>query len=70
MLLKYLVENKNRILSRKELLENVWQIHNEIETRTVDTFIARLRKMLEDDPANPKYIKSIRGAGYVFSDQV
>jgi len=68
MLLKYLIENKNRIVSRKELLEHVWQIHNDIETRTVDTFIARLRKLMEKDPANPVYIKSVRGAGYIFSD--
>jgi len=68
MLLKYLVENKDRIISRRELLENVWQIHSEIETRTVDTFIARLRKLLERDPAKPDLIKSVRGAGYVFSE--
>lgn len=68
MLLKYLIENKNRIISRKELLENVWQTNSEIETRTVDTFIARLRKLMEKDPANPVYIKSVRGAGYIFSD--
>ena len=68
MLLKYFIENKDRIISRKELLENVWQIHSDIETRTVDTFIARLRKLLEEDPANPIYIKSVRGAGYIFSD--
>jgi two-component system alkaline phosphatase synthesis response regulator PhoP len=68
MLLKYFIENKNRIISRKELLENVWQINSEIETRTVDTFIARLRKLMEKDPTNPAYIKSVRGAGYIFSD--
>lgn len=68
MLLKYLIENKNRIISRKELLENVWQINSEIETRTVDTFMARLRKLIEKDPTHPAYIKSIRGAGYMFSD--
>ena len=68
MLLKYFIENKNRIISRKELLENVWQINSEIETRTVDTFIARLRKLLENDPAHPDHIKSVRGAGYIFSD--
>jgi two-component system, OmpR family, alkaline phosphatase synthesis response regulator PhoP len=68
MLLKYLIENKDRIVSRRELLENVWQIHSEIETRTVDTFIARLRKLLEKDPANPDFIKSVRGAGYIYSE--
>ena len=68
MLLKYFIENKNRIISRKELLEKVWQINSEIETRTVDTFIARLRKLMEQDPTHPVYIKSVRGAGYMFSD--
>ncbi|MEW6196400.1 MAG: response regulator transcription factor [Bacteroidota bacterium] len=68
MVLKYLVENKGRIVSRKELLENVWHISSEIETRTVDNFIARLRKYFEHDPNDPKYIKSIRGAGYCFED--
>lgn len=67
MLLKYFIENKDRIISRKELLENVWQIPSDVETRTIDTFIARLRKLLEKDPANPVYIKSVRSAGYIFS---
>ena len=68
MLLKYLVERKGKIVSRKELLENVWHLNPEIETRTVDIFIARLRKYFENDPGNPVYFKSIRGAGYTFSD--
>ena len=67
MLLKYFIENKDRIISRKELLENVWQIPSDVETRTIDTFIARLRKLLEKDPAKPVYIKSVRSAGYIFS---
>lgn len=66
MVLKYLVERKGEIVTRKELLENVWHLNPEIETRTVDIFIARLRKYFESDPANPVYIKSIRGAGYMF----
>ena len=68
MLLKYFIENKDRIISRKELLENVWQIPSDVETRTIDIFIARLRKLLEKDPANPIFIKSVRSAGYIFSD--
>ncbi len=68
MVLKYLVENKEKIVSRKELLENVWHLNPEVETRTVDIFIARLRKYFEDDPANPVYFKSVRGAGYIFSE--
>ncbi|MFC2085187.1 response regulator transcription factor [Bacteroidota bacterium] len=68
MLLKYLIENKGKIVSRKELLEKVWGISTEIETRTVDNFIARLRKHLEPNHAKPVFIKSIRGAGYMFID--
>ncbi len=67
MLLRYLLEHKNEIVTRKELLENVWRINPEIETRTVDNFIVRLRKYFEDEPSNPVYFKSIRGAGYIFS---
>ena len=66
MLLKYLVEHKGEIVTRKELLENVWHLNPEVETRTVDIFIARLRKYFEPDPSNPVYFKSIRGAGYTF----
>ncbi len=66
MVLKYLVDHKGKIVSRKVLLENVWGISSDIETRTVDNFIARLRKYFEKDPANPKYIKSIRSVGYQF----
>lgn len=66
MLLKYLVERKGEIVTRKELLENVWHLNPEVETRTVDIFIVRLRKYFEPDPTNPVYFKSIRGAGYTF----
>ncbi len=66
MVLKYLIENPDRIVSRQELLENVWQIHSEVETRTVDIFIARLRKYFEPDPKKPRFFKSIRSAGYMF----
>lgn len=68
ILLKYLVAQRNRIVSRQELLENVWNISGEIETRTVDIFVARLRKYFEPNPKKPIYIKSVRSAGYLFSD--
>lgn len=68
MVLKYLIERKGKIVSRKELLENVWHINPEIETRTVDNFILRLRKYFEPDPENQIYIKGIRSAGYEFND--
>lgn len=68
MVLKYLIENKGKIISRKELLENVWNISSEVETRTIDNFIARLRKYIENDPKHPIHIKSVRSAGYLFED--
>jgi len=69
MLLKYLIENQNKVISRDELLKEVWNINSEIETRTVDIFISRLRKYFENDPAKPSFIKSIRGVGYMFSEK-
>ncbi|MBN2424059.1 MAG: response regulator transcription factor [Calditrichaceae bacterium] len=68
MLLKYLIENKDRVISRDELLENVWNVSSEVETRTVDNFIARLRKYFESDQNKPIHIQSIRGIGYLFKE--
>lgn len=66
MLLKYLIEHNGIAVSRKELLDNVWNVNSDIETRTIDNFVARLRKYFEDDPEKPECIKSIRGVGYMF----
>lgn len=68
MALRYLIENKDKVVSRKELLEKVWNISSDVETRTVDNFISRLRKYIEEDHSKPVHIKSIRGAGYMFSE--
>jgi DNA-binding response OmpR family regulator len=68
MLMKYLIDKKGNVVSRKELLEKVWDINPEVETRTVDNFIARLRKYFEPNPSKPIYIKSVRSAGYLFTD--
>ncbi len=68
MVLKYMINNKGKIVSRKELLEKVWHLNPDIETRTVDIFISRLRNYFEEDPSTPIYIKSVRGAGYVFEE--
>ncbi len=70
VLLKYLITHKNKIVSRKELLQNVWNTNSDIETRTVDNFIVRLRRYFEKDPNSPRYIKSVRGRGYIFNDTV
>lgn len=66
MFLRYLIDNKGRVISRKEILENVWNIDSEVETRTIDNFIVRLRKFFEPNPSQPLYIKSVRGIGYMF----
>ncbi len=67
MVIKYFIEREGKIVSRKELLEDVWNITGDVETRTVDNFIVRLRKYFEPNPKEPIYIKSVRSAGYVFS---
>ncbi len=68
MLLRYFIDNKGKVISRKDLLANVWNVNSDIETRTVDNFIVRLRKYFEEDPDNPVFFKSVRGVGYVFND--
>ncbi|MEJ2629154.1 MAG: helix-turn-helix domain-containing protein, partial [bacterium] len=58
--MRYLVEHEGEIVSRKDLLEKVWNIQGEVETRTVDNFILRLRKFFEPNPSKSKYRRSIR----------
>lgn len=65
-ILKYLVERKNEIISRQELLENVWGYEESPTTRTVDNFIVKLRHKIEEDPNNPKIILTVHGTGYKF----
>lgn len=65
-LVRYLIDNPGRVISREELLEKVWQSTAGIETRTVENFIVRIRKRFEIDPGNPVYFKTVRGAGYLF----
>jgi len=65
-LLLYLAERKGRIFTREQLLDAVWGNEVFVEPRTVDVHIRRLRTQIEEDPANPRYIKTRRGAGYYF----
>ena len=65
-LLKYFVENPDRVISRDELLREVWEVSGNLQTRAVDQFIARLRKIIEPDPASPVHLLTIRDAGYRF----
>lgn len=66
-ILQLLILNKNDVVSRKDILKSVWGYDVFPSTRTIDNFIASLRKHFEADPKNPVYIKSIRGIGYKFS---
>ncbi|MFW6050656.1 MAG: response regulator transcription factor [Myxococcota bacterium] len=68
-LLRYFARNPGRVISRDELLENVWKLRNYSATRTVDNFISRLRRHFEPDPSEPKHFLSVRGAGYKFLPQ-
>lgn len=65
-LLRAMTSQPNRVLSRGELLEKVWGYHSEVETRTVDNFIVRLRKYFEEEPDQPRHFISLRGKGYMY----
>jgi len=67
-LLLYLVERKGRIFNREHLLNAVWKDEGYVEPRTVDVHISRIRTQIEEDPANPVYLKTRRGHGYYFED--
>ena len=64
MFLKLLVQNAGRVVTKGEILEKVWNVSADTETRAVDNFIARLRRYLEPDPRAPRYLHTVRGAGY------
>lgn len=65
-LLRYFIEHEGAVLSRTEILRDVWEQSAEITTRTIDNFVLRLRKYIESDPANPGHLLSVRGTGYRF----
>ena len=65
-LLRYLIEHDGLAVSRKTILEDVWGLQEDTDTRAIDNFIVRLRKYLEDDPANPTIVRTVRGVGYKF----
>lgn len=69
-LLRYLIENANKAVSRKTILEEVWQLNEDTDTRAIDNFIVRLRKYLEDEPNSPKILQTVRGVGYRFVDEM
>jgi two-component system alkaline phosphatase synthesis response regulator PhoP len=68
MLLKLLIEKKDQVVSREQILEKVWGYDVFPSTRTIDNFILAFRKYFEQDPKNPKHLHSVRGVGYKFTD--
>ena len=66
-LLRYLIENEGKAVSRKTILEDVWDLREDTDTRAIDNFIVRLRRYLEDEPNNPKILQTVRGVGYKFT---
>jgi phosphate regulon transcriptional regulator PhoB len=68
-LLLFLAERKGKVFSRDQLLDAVWRDEAFVEPRTVDVHVRRLRSHIEDDPAHPRYVKTMRGIGYSFSDK-
>jgi DNA-binding response OmpR family regulator len=65
-LLRYLIEREGRPVSRKQMLEEVWGLHEDTDTRAIDNFIVRLRRYIEDDPTRPRHLLTVRGVGYRF----
>ena len=69
-LLRFLIENEGQAVSRKTILEDVWNLHEDTDTRAIDNFIVRLRKYLEDEPNNPQILQTVRGVGYKFVREI
>jgi len=65
-LLRYLVRNSGRAISRKSILEQVWGLHEDTDTRAIDNFIVRLRRYIENNPSKPEHLLTVRGVGYQF----
>jgi DNA-binding response OmpR family regulator len=65
-LLRYLVKNQGKPVSRNQILENVWGLHEDTDTRAIDNFIVRLRKYIEEEPSQPRHLQTVRGVGYMF----
>ncbi len=65
-LMRHLIRNSGRIVSRKSILEEVWGLHEDTDTRAIDNFVVRLRKYIEKDPSHPEHLLTVRGVGYRF----
>jgi DNA-binding response OmpR family regulator len=64
--LRYLVQSAGRVVSRKSILEDVWGLREDTDTRAIDNFVVRLRRYIEEDPSSPKHLQTVRGVGYRF----
>ena len=65
-LLRYLIRQEGKAVSRRSMLEDVWGLHEDTDTRAIDNFVVRLRRYLENDPSKPKHLLTVRGVGYRF----
>jgi len=65
-LLRHLIRNQGRIVSRKSILEEVWGLREDTDTRAIDNFVVRLRRYIEDNPSTPRHLLTVRGVGYRF----
>jgi DNA-binding response OmpR family regulator len=65
-LLRYLIDNSGRPVSRKAILQEVWNLHEDTDTRAIDNFIVRLRRYIEREPSKPRHLITVRGLGYQF----
>ncbi len=65
-LLRYLIRHEGKPVARKTMLEAVWGLHEDTDTRAIDNFIVRLRRYIEDDPTRPRHLLTVRGVGYRF----
>ncbi len=65
-LLRYLIQNTGHPVSRKAILEDVWGLHEDTDTRAIDNFIVRLRRYIEEEPSKPRHLITVRGLGYKF----
>lgn len=68
-LLRHLIENEGKAVSRKTILEEVWGLHEDTDTRAIDNFIVRLRKLIENEPNKPAILQTVRGVGYRFMSE-
>jgi len=68
-LLRYLINHEGKIVSRSAILEDVWGLREDTDTRAIDNFIVRLRKYIEDEPSRPRHLVTVRGVGYKFIAQ-